>query len=227
MRIVCLRLQRPAAPDAPYGESPVRTAFVALAISVMVQRVHAAEWLSGPSTGRIVVHVHKKGLFSAFAHDHHFEATEFRVTADLPAGDPGSAAVVLVVDASSLRDRQPSLSEDDRRKVEAQVAGPDVLDAQHSPRIEFRAHSLEAAPGTGAEHVRGTLHGTLTIRGRSRPIDVTVEAERNREDEWRVRGKTRLKQTAFGIEPFSGFAGTVAVKDEVDVELALILHTAG
>jgi polyisoprenoid-binding protein YceI len=201
----------------------MRALSLALAVAVFAQPVHASEWRSVPATGRIVVHVHKKGLFSAFAHDHRFEATKWRVTANVPDRDPASASAVLVVEAESLRDRQPSLSEDNRRKVNAQAAGPDVLDAQHHPRIEFRSERFEIEAGSGPEHVRGTMHGTLTIRGRTVPTDVTLDAERTT-TEWRVRGSARLKQSAFGIEPFSGFAGTVAVKDEMDVELALILR---
>jgi hypothetical protein len=67
------------------------------------------------------------------------------------------------------------------------------------------------------------MHGVLTIRGRSVPADVAVEADR-REDEWRVRGKTRVKQTGVGIKPFSGFGGTVSVKDEMEIEIALTLR---
>lgn len=204
----------------------MRTYALALAASLMVSPAHAAQWEALPASGRIVVHVHKKGLLSAFAHDHHFEATRWRATADVPDGDPSSATVALTVEADSLRDRQPSLSEDDRRKVEAQAAGADVLDAQHHPRIEFRSQRLEIEPGGSPGHVRGKLHGTLTLRGRSVPTDVALDAER-KGDEWRVRGNARLKQTAFGIKPFSGFGGTVAVKDDMDVELALVLRVRG
>ena len=95
----------------------------------------------------------------------------------IPDGDPSSATVALSVEADSLRDRQPRLSEDDRREVEA-GGGPDVLDAQHHPRIEFRSKRLEIEPGDSPGHVRGKLHGTLTLRGRSIPTDVALDAER-------------------------------------------------
>jgi hypothetical protein len=111
--------------------------------------------------------------------------------------DPASTVVQIVLSASSLRDRQESLSEADRRKVNAQAAGPDVLDSKQYPRIEFRSQRLEIDPGGSADHVRGRLHGTLTIRGRRVPTDVDIEADRGA-NEWRVRGKARLKQTEAG-----------------------------
>jgi polyisoprenoid-binding protein YceI len=183
----------------------------------------AETWRAEPPAGRIVVHVDRKGALSAFAHDHHFEVTRWRATAEVKEREPTSVDVVLFAD--SLRDRQQSLSEADRDKVNGQAAGPEVLDAQRHPEIEFRSSGLDVAPGGDARHLRGTLHGTLTARGKTIPLDLAVDAER-RETEWRVRGNAKLKQSDLGIEPFSGFAGTVGVKDEVRVELAVILRRA-
>lgn len=201
----------------------------ALAVAVvawflaLASAARADTWTSQPPDGRVVVHVDRKGALSAFAHDHHFEVTRWRATAELSDRDPASASVDVVLFADSLRDRQPSLSEADRNKVNGQAAGPEVLDAARHPEIELRAKRFDVAPGGSARHVKGTLHGTLTARGKSIPLDLAVEAER-RESEWRVRGNARLKQSDLGIEPFSGFAGTIGVKDEVRVELAVILR---
>ncbi len=205
--------------------------FLSLALAVGLAAVapaaSAGEWEALPPGGHIVVHVQKKGLFSGFAHDHAFEVTEWRASAVIPDGDPASTSVEVVLSAGTLHDRQPRLSEGDRRKVDAQASGPDVLDAEHHPRIEFRSQRLELERGsTDGAHLRGTLHGTLALRGRSAPADVDFEAERGA-DAWSVRGNAHVKQTAFGIKPFSGFGGTVGVKDELVVELDLTLHRAG
>jgi polyisoprenoid-binding protein YceI len=178
---------------------------------------------AGPADGHVVVHAYRAGLFSGLAHDHHFAAAEWTATADLPDGDPARTSVAVVIASSSLRDTQKALSEGDRRKVNAQAAGPDVLDAAHHPRIEFRSERVELAPGAGdGGVVRGTLHGTLTARGRTVPLDVPFQAERGGAG-WSVKGTARLKQSSLGIKPFSGFGGTVKVKDEVEVEFAFQL----
>lgn len=175
----------------------------------------------------MVVRVGKTGLFSAFAHDHRFEVTDWRAEAEIPDGDPARASVAVVVSAASLRDREEALSETDRRKVDAQAAGPEVLDAERYPEIAYRAGAvtLDAAPVEGAKAVRAVLQGTLTLHGRSRPLDVSFEAERDG-DAWRVRGRARLKQSDFGIRPFRAFGGTVGVKDVVEVELEMTLRPA-
>lgn len=201
---------------------------LALALALAAPATPAATWEAHPGGGRVVVHVFKTGLFSAFAHDHEFEVTGWRAAVELPDGDPAAASVEVVLAAGSLHDRQPRLSEGDRRKVDAQAAGPGVLDAEHHPEIVFRSTRVELEPAAADPpgRLRGKLHGTLTLRGRSAPATVAFEAERS-PDAWRVHGTVRLKQTDLGIEPFNGFGGTVGVKDEVEIELALLLRPAG
>lgn len=195
------------------------------AVSAFAAAPAAAAGLEAtPAAGRILVHVFKKGLFAGFAHDHHFEVTRWRATADVPEGDLSRLSVEAVLDAGSLHDRQQALSDADRAKVDAQAAGPDVLDAAHHPEIAWRSEGVVLDPGAGKDgRVRGTAHGRLTMRGQARPVDVAFEAQRLGQA-WDVRGTSRARQSHFGISPFSGFAGTVGVKDEVEIEIALMLR---
>ncbi len=180
-----------------------------------------------PAGPGIRIHVAKRGAFAMFAHDHDFEVTRWRGSAELPDGDPARASLELVLDAGSLHDREAKLSEADRRKVDAQAAGPDVLDAAHAPEITYRSERIAVAAASAAADgsVRGTIHGLLTVRGRTGPVDTSFEATRDG-DGWAVRGSGRFKQSAFGIRPFSGFGGTVGVKDEVEVKFQLALRPA-
>jgi polyisoprenoid-binding protein YceI len=191
-------------------------------------RAEPATWIAASDSGHILVHVYKRGLLSGLAHDHHFSATEWRATAVLDPADPGQARVEVVVAAGSLRDRQAALSEPERAKVNGRAAGPETLDAARFPEIRFVAGRLAAtgpAPGRAADGLAGDLVGTLTLHGVSRPLQVQVQAVREGET-WRVRGAARLKQSEFGIEPYSGFAGAVAVHDEVVIEFDLLLSPA-
>lgn len=177
-----------------------------------------------PAGDGVRVKVAKQGLFSAFAHDHDFEVTRWRGTVELPAGDPARATVELVFAADSLRDREKGLSEGDRHKVEGQAAGPAVLDAGRFPEITFRADRADVDPGSAADgHLRGVLHGLLTLHGVTRPVEARFEATREGEA-WHARGEARLRQSEFGIKPFSGAGGTVGVKDELEVKFDLTLR---
>lgn len=185
-----------------------------------------ARLLARPEGDGIRVHVSKRGLFSGFAHDHAFEVTRWRGHAELPGGDPSRVSLELVLDATSLREREHALSAGDREKVERQAAGRDVLDAERHPEITFRATRATLEPRSGeAAPIKGVLHGMLSLRDRTGPVDVPFEAEPAGEG-WRVRGKARFRQSAWGIEPFSGFGGAVGVKDEVELAFAIRLDPA-
>jgi hypothetical protein len=53
------------------------------------------------------------------------------------------------------------------------------------------------------------------------PIAATKEGEA-----WRARGAVAFKQSDFGIRPYSGFAGTISVQDEVKVDYDIVLAPA-
>jgi polyisoprenoid-binding protein YceI len=186
------------------------------------------QWSAVPGRSRITIHVYKKGFLSGMAHDHHFAAGSFRVTASLDGAAPPHARFEVTVAAGSLRDQQPDLSAEDRAKVDAQAAGADVLDAARFPEIRFApegsAGSVLRLEPDGS--IDGELAGTLSLRGKQHPVAVQLNATREGEA-WHARGSARFKQSDFGIEPYSGFLGAVAVHDEILVEYDLVLEQAG
>jgi polyisoprenoid-binding protein YceI len=211
---------------APAKAVAMRTLALVILVAASAAAPPPARLEASPADAGLRIHVHKRGLFSAFAHDHDFEVTRWQAFVDRPAADPARAALTLTAAADSLRDREHGLSDGDRAKVEAQAAGPGVLDAAASPEIVYRVEDL-AFPGEAeGAPLRGAVHGQLTLRGRTRPVDATYEAQRQG-DGWRVKGTARFRQSDFGIKPFSGAGGTVGVKDEVDVTFALALRPAG
>lgn len=183
---------------------------------------------AAPADGGLHVRVHKRGLFSAFAHDHDFEVTRWQGSLERQGGAPTRATLTVTAAADSLRDRERGLSDGDREKVEAQTAGPAVLDAARFPEIVYRAEDVPAPEPAAADAapLQGTIHGALTLHGATRPVDAQFEARREGEG-WRVQGRARLRQSDFGIRPFTGAGGTVGVKDEVEVTLALVLRPGG
>lgn len=200
----------------------MKRAAVALALAARAAAARGDTWLaSAGADNRIVVNVFKRGILSAFAHDHHFEVTRWQARAEVSGDAP--ARVEVVLEADSLHDTQERLSAPDRRKVDARARGPEVLDAQRHPRIEFRSLGFEASPGSSPEHLAGRLEGTLALRGRSVPLQVAIRARRTG-NTWDVRGTAHLRQSDLGIEPFSGFAGTIGVEDRIEIELALSLR---
>jgi len=211
--------------------SRVRSLALSCALAVLPARAAGGPtWRAVVEKSQITLHVFKKGLFSAAAHDHHFVPTQWRGTASFDEANPSSLRAELVIAADSLRDRQPSLSQEDREKVNRQAAGRDVLDAARYPEIRFTtAGGLEraaaASSGDKADRLEGTLAGTLALHGRERPVSVRVVAKKDAKGWW-AHGSARFKQSDFGIEPYSGFLGTVAVHDEVQLDYELFLAPA-
>ena len=156
----------------------------------------------------MTVHVCKAGVLSAFGHDHEIDAPIARGSVDVEG-----RKVELHVDARALRVRDPKASDKDRREIQANMLGPDVLDAENHREIAFQSTRIEAA-GPGAWKVSGDL----TLHGETRPASVEVQ-----ERGGRYSGACRFKITDFGIKPVRAAGGAIRVKDEVQMEFDIQL----
>ncbi len=106
----------------------------------------------------------------------------------------------------------------DRDKREIAVTARKVLSADRYPELTFAATSFD----TGPDSTSGTIAGTLSLAGRSRPQQLQVSET----GPGRYRITTTVRQTDFGIKPYSGFLGALKVSDQVDVEVELDLGKA-
>ena len=183
-----------------------RSGWVLASMLAVVLAVGLHNQAQTPPGTIITVHVHKSGLFSAFAHDH-------VITAPVASGTLNASAmnVQLVVAAKQMKVIDPSASDKERAEIEATMLGPKVLDTDKYPEIRFTSSHVESL---GARRYRVT--GKLELHGASR--EVTFEAAGGPD---RFEGKTRLKQTDFGIEPVAVAGGTVRVKDELEIEFTV------
>jgi polyisoprenoid-binding protein YceI len=151
----------------------------------------------------ITIHVHKSGLFSVAGHNHTVIAPVSKVSIDTQ----GMAAEIVVL-AKEMKVTDTDVSDKDRAQIQADMLGPKVLNAEKFPQIRFK--SLEIKPA-GAGHLRVT--GMLELHGVSQQITLEFTGGNDH-----YQGKTKLKQSNFGIEPVSAAGGTVKVKDELDLD---------
>jgi len=166
--------------------------------------------LAGSSTAQapkrqstITIHVGKSGLFSGFGHNH-------TITAPIEhaAIDSQSKTASISVLTKELKVIDSDASEKDRAEIQATMMGPKVLDSQRYPEIRFISTRIEqTAPG------RFQVTGKLELHGITKQLQFPVSATAGH-----YTGKTKLKQTDFGIQPVSVAGGTVKVKDEVEIE---------
>jgi polyisoprenoid-binding protein YceI len=179
-------------------------------------------WRVDHSQSQLVVHVFRKGLLSPALHDHHFVPERWSATVTFDPARPQVVDIRLTVAADSLRDRQPKLSPDDIRTVEAQARGPKGLDAERYPVIAFTADRLElSGPASDAAgSARGMLAGVLELHGRTRQVRAPLRARWTAES-LDAEGEVSVKQSDFGIEPYRALLGAIAVQDRVSVEFAV------
>lgn len=176
----------------------------------------------GPLSGRLILRTGRAGLAAKAGHDLVIEVTRWSAEVTVPSANDGglkAAAITAELDLGSLAVREGSggakpLTDRDRRDIEA-TAGR-ILGAGGDTSARFVSSAVVPA-GSG-----GAIEGTLTIKGRSRPVrlDLTSPAS------GRYRGAVTVRQTEFGITPYSGFFGALKLRDEIAVEIEADLNRA-
>jgi len=172
--------------------------------------------VADPGTGSVIVHAAKTGLLSAFAHDHRLVAGRWRAEITYAAEGSGGFDVVVVVDAESLHETTPRLGDSARATVDREVASVDVLDPKAYPEIRFHGAGSFPVPGNSEEQ-EGLVRGDLTLHGSTRPLLIRFLIEPTNGG-YRVKGSVPIRQTEFGMKPYSTAMGTIGVDDELRIE---------
>ncbi len=166
--------------------------------------------------GRIVLRTFRDGFASQAGHDLTIEVA--RWSGDLTVGDDSDPADLEVrVDMGSLVVRAGTgglkpLTDADRREIA--VTARRVLAADRHPEAMFSAASFEPAPEGG-----GVIGGTFTLAGVARPVRVRVD----KTGPGRYHATSSVRQSDYGIKPYTAFFGALKVRDAVDVEVDLDL----
>ena len=104
-----------------------------------------------------------------------------------------------------------------KRKVNANMRGPSVLNIQKYPTALFTIESsqpLSSKSKQGFPQYR--LDGKLTLHGVAQPVSITADAEPK--GGWiHLRGGFSLLQTSYGITPFSKAFGAVGITDQLKI----------
>lgn len=182
-----------------------------------------AEWNVDVAQSRLTVKVPPAGLLASTLHTHLLEPEKWSGEIAWDPSHPERVRVAVRIAADSLQDHQPRLSGKDIARVEGQVRGAEILDAARFPEILFEAARLEAAelPSGAAGEFRGKLAGNLTLHGQSRPLQIPIQG-RVTADRLEANAAVTLKQSDFGIKPYATALGTIAVRDEIMIEIALV-----
>lgn len=163
----------------------------------------------------------RAGLAARAGHDLTIEITKWSARVTVPESDGAAAVAAATVtaelDLDSLAVRAGTggakpLTDRDRRDIQStarSILGTAATAGFTSSRVIPASGGLSSvAPSSGA------VEGTLTLHGTSKPVRLQVTSPAPR----RYRGTATVRQTDFGITPYSGFFGTLKLKDEIIVE---------
>jgi YceI-like domain len=178
----------------------------------------------GPESGRVLVKTGREGLAARAGHDLTLEITDWLVRVTPPGADGDVAETTVTADLGlgSLTVREGTggakpLSDRDRRDIQNQarkILGDAARAGFTSTRVVASSTSAAGAPTAGA------IEGTLTLHGVTRGIRLQVTSP----GPGRYRGTGTIRQTDFGITPYSGFFGALKLRDEVTVEFEVSIE---
>ena len=168
----------------------------------------------GPADGVLSVRTGRTGAAAKAGHNLVLHVTAWKAT--LEVGD--QAVIVVDADAASLRVHEgtggmQALGDDDKASIEATI-DDEVLKRQ---AIAFRSTSVAVAADGGTLAVEGEL----TLVGEMRPVAFELAI-----DGGRLSGSAVVKQSDWGISPYSTLFGTLKVVDEVEVVLDAVLPSS-
>lgn len=99
-----------------------------------------------------------------------------------------------------------------------------ALKAEQHRTITFTLGSYDLAKV--ADGTRGTLAGTLTLGGVTKPVSIVATAKPAAAGQVRVTGTYALRMTDYGLTPPKLMMGAMKVGDEVKVNFDLVLKAA-
>ncbi len=178
--------------------------------------VQAGRQQFGPERGRIVLLTTRDGLAAQAGHDLTIEVTQWSAELEV-ADDLTPAALTVRLDMNSLVVREGKggvkpLTDRDRREIA--VTARKLLRTDRFPEATFTASGFEQ--GAGGD---GAVQGTLSLAGSDRPVRLEVALSGN--GSYHVTGSVR--QSDFGVKPYTAFLGVLKVSDAVrfavDVDL--------
>jgi polyisoprenoid-binding protein YceI len=199
-----------------------------IALAILLPTAAAAaptRYLVDAAQSTVDVRLFKDGVASGLAHDHAMRARDVKGEVVFDPTAANALSMKVVVASASIEADPPEarkayglepLDEDDRREIAKTMRGDDQLAVRKYPLILFESTAIRRL--TEGEY---RVEGKLTLHGVTREVrldaKVTITPER-----FEGRGTLRLKQSDYGITPYSAALGAVKNKDGVQLVLHLV-----
>jgi polyisoprenoid-binding protein YceI len=173
----------------------------------------------GPADGTLAVRTRRTGPAAKAGHNLLLHITGWEATLAV-APDASGSSLELSVDGASLTVKEgvggmQALSDEDKAGIEETI-DDEVLKRQ---AITFRSKEVQLAPGGGGLEVQGDL----TLNGKTAPLSFDVAVD----DAGALSAVAVVKQSNWGMKPYSTLWGALKVVDEVEVAIDATLPAPG
>lgn len=171
----------------------------------------------GPDGADLRVRTGRHGAAAKAGHDLLIDVTSWEATLEVGAG--GEVGLELSADPTSLRVLEgkggvQELTDEDKSYIGETIPNEILGEG----RIRFRSTGADVA-GEGA---RLRIAGELEMAGATRPVSFDLDVGEGGE----LSGGATLRQSDWGIKPYSTLFGALKVNDEVELEIAASLSRA-
>ncbi len=170
-----------------------------------------------PQDGTLTLRTGVTGSAARMGHNLVLAIDQWSAVVDRQGPDP--IGVTLRADLRSMRVESGSggvkpLSEGDRRTIRDNALRS--LGADRHPEVTFVSESVTRVNG-GLD-----VAGTVSIHGHSEPLEASVDLLEST-DRISARCTVAVRQSSFGVQPYSAMLGQLKVADEVQVDLSITL----
>lgn len=175
-----------------------------------------------PAESLVLIAVRRSGKMAHLGHDHAVVSRDVQGFVEIAADPAASRAEIamplmnLLVDEPEFRQRlelDTEISEDDRAGTYSNMRK--VLEAEVYPWVTVTAQ-LASAQATPPE-----ISASITLHGVALEFLVPVQLDVG-EERLSVSGRLTVRQSDFGMTPFSAVGGLLQVADELEVEFKLV-----
>ncbi|HEY8461092.1 MAG TPA: YceI family protein [Blastocatellia bacterium] len=175
------------------------------------------------SQSRVVATLTQEGFISRRYPNHRVEVRNFGGKIEVSDKDETQIAVEVEAEAKSLVNVDEKMTEFERREFH-NVLNAQVLESDKFPTIKFVSVSISDERKSGDARTF-TLNGDLTLRDSTRRVSFPVTVTISR-DQLRATGEAELKQSDFGITPYSGKLGMIKIGDVVKIKFEVVAKSS-
>jgi hypothetical protein len=171
----------------------------------------------GPENASLRVETKRGGAAAKAGHDLVIEVRSWRATLVI-GDDPAGNSLVLSADSGSMEVIEGTggimaLTDADRVEIKKTLEDEVLKPGE----IEFKSTGFAAREDGGLLEVKGEL----SMNGKRHPLGFELSLGRDGE----ITGRATVKQSDWGIKPYSGLFGTLKVRDEIEVSAEVSMPT--